>query len=378
MPGHSTNTKQRKVLVDHIQGITKPAIRRLARRGGVKRISGLIYEETRGVLKVFLENVIRDAVTYTEHARRKTVMALDVVYALKRQGRTLYGFGGGTPTTQRNKNKHKKLETVSVGAPYAVAYEDGTPRKFTISRSGESNQFVIDCYTIQGRYETNDRTTKRLTGNKYAECSNFDVEEIIIHPSNKKGGKQWNVFVQANDLILFQVFRKVDAVGQVQEIKHLNGQLMNGDENLFGFAYATTSTRRPASLDIIFITGKAQWGKVNGKQRDNWRSAQPGIVTGYPNPFATLLLTNLTENKSTVSILDDAPCSQLYHKHYIGTKSYDDADVVQSVAKTEKIELMYRAAGFTPFLNPVSGAYSLTFDKALSMQEVVSRLNRGV
>ena len=73
--------------------VQKPAIRRLARRGGVKRISGLIYEETRGVLKVFLENVVRDAVTYTEHARRKTVTALDVVYALKRQGKTLYGFG---------------------------------------------------------------------------------------------------------------------------------------------------------------------------------------------------------------------------------------------------------------------------------------------
>ncbi|XP_018951437.2 histone H4 [Cyprinus carpio] len=80
--------RHRKVLRDNIQGITKPAIRRLARRGGVKRISGLIYEETRGVLKVFLENVIRDAVTYTEHAKRKTVTAMDVVYALKRQGRT--------------------------------------------------------------------------------------------------------------------------------------------------------------------------------------------------------------------------------------------------------------------------------------------------
>jgi histone H4 len=77
-----------------IMGITKPAIRRLARRGGVKRISGLVYEETRGVLKVFLDQVIRDAVTYTEHSRRKTVTAMDVVYALKRQGRTLYGFGG--------------------------------------------------------------------------------------------------------------------------------------------------------------------------------------------------------------------------------------------------------------------------------------------
>ncbi|XP_063785922.1 uncharacterized protein LOC134934408 [Pseudophryne corroboree] len=86
--------RHRKVLQDNIQGITKPAIRRLAREGGVKRISGLIYEETRGVLKVFLENVIRDAVTYTEHAKRKTVTAMDVVYALKRQGRTLYGFGG--------------------------------------------------------------------------------------------------------------------------------------------------------------------------------------------------------------------------------------------------------------------------------------------
>ena len=74
--------------------LTKPAIRRLARRGGVKRISGLMYEEIKGVLMVFLERVLRDALTYSEHARRKTVTALDVVHALKRQGRTLYGFGG--------------------------------------------------------------------------------------------------------------------------------------------------------------------------------------------------------------------------------------------------------------------------------------------
>ena len=49
--------------------------------------SGLIYEETRGVLKVFLENVIRDAVSYIEQAKRKTYTAMDVAYALK----TLYG-----------------------------------------------------------------------------------------------------------------------------------------------------------------------------------------------------------------------------------------------------------------------------------------------
>ncbi|XP_037731113.1 histone H2B-like, partial [Drosophila subpulchrella] len=50
---------------------------------------------------VFLETVIRDAVTYTEHAKRKTVTAMDVVYALKRQGRTLYGFG-----VKKTSNEH--------------------------------------------------------------------------------------------------------------------------------------------------------------------------------------------------------------------------------------------------------------------------------
>ncbi|VDL19427.1 unnamed protein product [Hymenolepis diminuta] len=101
--------RHRKVLRDNIQGITKPAIRRLARRGGVKRISGLIYEETRGVLKVFLENVIRDAVTYTEHAKRKTVTAMDVVYALKRQGRTLYGFEEMTSKGKPMKHAKKAI-----------------------------------------------------------------------------------------------------------------------------------------------------------------------------------------------------------------------------------------------------------------------------
>lgn len=85
--------RHRKLLRDTIQGVTKPALRRLARRAGIKRISGLLYEELRGTLKThILEPVLRDAVTYMEHARRKTVTAQDVVYAGKRHGSTVYGF----------------------------------------------------------------------------------------------------------------------------------------------------------------------------------------------------------------------------------------------------------------------------------------------
>jgi histone H4 len=43
-----------KILRDNIQGITKGSIRRLARRGGVKRISATIYDEVRSALKTRL------------------------------------------------------------------------------------------------------------------------------------------------------------------------------------------------------------------------------------------------------------------------------------------------------------------------------------
>jgi len=84
MGKHGHKRHPRKTTRSTIDGITKPAIRRLCRRGGVKRISSFIYDDTRAVLRSFLEQVIRDAVTYTEHARRKTVTAMDVVYSLKR------------------------------------------------------------------------------------------------------------------------------------------------------------------------------------------------------------------------------------------------------------------------------------------------------
>lgn len=55
--GGKTLKRHRKILRDNIQGVTKGDIRRLARRGGVKRISSMIYDETRAVLRRHLESV---------------------------------------------------------------------------------------------------------------------------------------------------------------------------------------------------------------------------------------------------------------------------------------------------------------------------------
>ncbi|KAE8225257.1 hypothetical protein CF326_g7895 [Tilletia indica] len=64
-----------------------------SRGGGVKRISAGVYDEVRGALYTFLRGVVADSIVYTDHGKRKTVTSLDVIYALKRRGRTLYGYG---------------------------------------------------------------------------------------------------------------------------------------------------------------------------------------------------------------------------------------------------------------------------------------------
>ena len=74
-------------------GVTKGDIRRIARRGGVKRISTGVFPCTRDVLMDWLGNIVRDALIFMEHAKRNTVFASDVVYALKRQGQNIYGLG---------------------------------------------------------------------------------------------------------------------------------------------------------------------------------------------------------------------------------------------------------------------------------------------
>ena len=58
----------------------------------MKRLSGLIYSEVRGCLKSYVEGVVSDATAYTEHSRRKTVTAGDVVNSLKKNGHMLYGY----------------------------------------------------------------------------------------------------------------------------------------------------------------------------------------------------------------------------------------------------------------------------------------------
>lgn len=89
--------KHHKVIRDSIQGITKPAISRICKRAGVKRINGMIFEEVRGVTKVMMENILKDTIAMTEHNRRHTVKEADLVTALQVKG--IYLEAGINPNT---------------------------------------------------------------------------------------------------------------------------------------------------------------------------------------------------------------------------------------------------------------------------------------
>lgn len=90
--GRGGAARHRNITKASINGITKPAIKRLARRGGTKRISGDVYDSVRGNIKEFLTGVLHDATVYTEHAGRKTVGVKQVVAALRNKGEIMYGF----------------------------------------------------------------------------------------------------------------------------------------------------------------------------------------------------------------------------------------------------------------------------------------------
>ncbi|KAF1964469.1 histone-fold-containing protein [Bimuria novae-zelandiae CBS 107.79] len=84
--------RHKKLQRDTIQGITKGDIRRLARRGGIKRISAMVYEDVRDALRERIRTILRDIVAIVESDNRKTVVVQDVIFTLNRLGWTIYGF----------------------------------------------------------------------------------------------------------------------------------------------------------------------------------------------------------------------------------------------------------------------------------------------
>jgi histone H3 len=65
----------------------------MARQGGVKQLSSLMYDESRGVMVVSIRETVRLAGILAKGANRKTITGDDIKMALERRGQKLYSTG---------------------------------------------------------------------------------------------------------------------------------------------------------------------------------------------------------------------------------------------------------------------------------------------
>ena len=82
--GTSSVRRHRKIQNKGMKWITKSVIKRLVRKGGVVRISGLIYEPIRDSMEVFFRMTCRDTITVMELQRKKTTTIEHITYVLRR------------------------------------------------------------------------------------------------------------------------------------------------------------------------------------------------------------------------------------------------------------------------------------------------------
>lgn len=89
----------------------KKGLKKLARRAGCKRVSKSTYEDMNASLNTFLRVIVKDAIEIASFRYQSkpdqiiTVQGIDVIYALKRNGRELY-FHDAKSTLTCEGNNH--------------------------------------------------------------------------------------------------------------------------------------------------------------------------------------------------------------------------------------------------------------------------------
>jgi histone H4 len=81
---------QKKRFGKAIEGIGKKGIRRICYRAGIKTVGAGIYPQIRNLMEDIIDKIMKDAICYTSHSRRKTVTREDIIHAMDRNGYKMY------------------------------------------------------------------------------------------------------------------------------------------------------------------------------------------------------------------------------------------------------------------------------------------------
>lgn len=115
MEKKTAQKKHRMIIRDSIQGVTKPAIQRLCKIAGIVRVSSTVYEEIRGLLLLYMREVVSDSVNAMEYARRVRLQRSDLEIALQSQGLFLGAGLKESKSTFSSCNLSKPVKTITEG-----------------------------------------------------------------------------------------------------------------------------------------------------------------------------------------------------------------------------------------------------------------------
>ena len=79
--GHARRSRR-----EEQKGLTKPALKRLARRSGAKRVNGAVYDTLRTITESYMEKVLRDVALLLEYSGHTTAAPKHLYTAMKLRG----------------------------------------------------------------------------------------------------------------------------------------------------------------------------------------------------------------------------------------------------------------------------------------------------
>ena len=98
----------KKAPVRDYGSISNGGIKRLARRAGVKRMSADSFGPIRDAFDRFVDRLVTNSYNYAECRSARTITPQDVVYALQKQGRNLYGYVFDKKSQQKVEDNDKE------------------------------------------------------------------------------------------------------------------------------------------------------------------------------------------------------------------------------------------------------------------------------
>ena len=178
--------RHRKILRNNIQGITKSAIQRLGYKAGVRSMSGFVHDEVRGIIKIFLENVIKRAVALTEYYQKKTMSEGFISAALMDSGWGGRWIKSGSKVKTCKTNSKKKKEQRApkgTGAVEAIRFYQNQSNCLLIPQAsfGRVIREVGQDYAINLRYTKGSQELLQFATEQYIVGLLEDAQLSAIH-----------------------------------------------------------------------------------------------------------------------------------------------------------------------------------------------------